>query len=109
MDTFIVTRREEVTYAPLPASQRRGQGCPAPGHVVMVLREGSGWVAGKDGVTRAIAAPAVVAWHPGDWIEYGSDGSSEFNAEILWAADLPEHERDAILADIFRPVAAGTS
>ncbi len=102
MDTFTVTRREEVTYPSLPFSQERGHGYPAPGHVIMILREGSGWITGEAGGTTAIAAPAVVAWHPGDWIEYGSDGSSEFNAEILWAADLSEYERDAVLAAIFR-------
>ena len=40
--------------------------------------------------------------NPGDWIEYGSDGSSGFTAEILWATDLSDHERDAALAGIFR-------
>jgi hypothetical protein len=103
MDTFTVARREEVTYPSLPFHQERGHGYPAPGRVIMILREGSGWIADKDGVTTAIGAPAVVAWHPGDWIEYGSDGSRDFNAEILWAADLPEQQRDTILKDIFRP------
>jgi hypothetical protein len=102
MDTFTVTRREAVTYPVLPFGQKRGHGCRAPGHVTMILREGSGWIAGKDGATTAIAAPAVVAWHAGDWIEYGSDGSREFSAELFWATDLTEQEREAALADIFR-------
>jgi hypothetical protein len=102
MDTFTVTRHEAVTYPTLPFSQERGHGYLAPGHVTMILREGSGWIADKDGVTTAIVAPAVVVWHPGDRIEYGSDGSSEFSAEILWATDLTDQERDAALADIFQ-------
>jgi hypothetical protein len=106
MDTFTVTRREAVTYPTLPFGQERGHGYPAPGPVIMILREGSGWIADRDGVTTAIAAPAVVAWHPGDWIEYGSDGSSEFSAELLWATDLPEQQRDVILMEIFRPEVA---
>lgn len=102
MDSFIVTRREEITYPPLPLTQERGHGYPAPGHVVMILREGSGWVVGEDGSPSVIAAPTVVTWHPGDWIEYGSDGSGEFKAEFFWAADLPEQDRHAVLADIFQ-------
>jgi hypothetical protein len=103
METFTITRHEEVTYRSLPFSQRRGHGYLAPGPVTMILREGSGWIAGEDGGTTLIAAPAVVAWQPGDWIEYGTDGTSEFSAEILWATDLPEQEREAILAGIFPP------
>jgi hypothetical protein len=67
----------------------------------MVLRDGSGWVKSQDGTIEMISARSVVTWDAGDWIEYGSDGSGEFEAELYWADGLPEQSRSALVAEAF--------
>jgi hypothetical protein len=67
----------------------------------MVLREGVGWVMSQDGVPEQVAAATVVAWDAGDLVAYGTDGSSEFKADLYWATDTPEGQREADLSRAF--------
>jgi len=71
----------------------------------MVLREGAGWVRTQDGAAETLAAPSVVAWEKGDRVEYGSDGSGSFRAELYWAAGLPAEQRAAALEEAFGTLA----
>jgi hypothetical protein len=86
MHAFKATRYETVAYSSMPSGQGRGHRFQAPGRVVMVLHEGSGWVRGQGGTIEVIRAKSVVTWDEGEWIEYGSDGSCEFKAELYWSA-----------------------
>jgi hypothetical protein len=101
MDAFQVVRRESVEYSSLRPGQAGGHGFRAPGRMVMVLRDGSGWVMSQDGAPEPVVAVTVVAWDAGDWVAYGSDGSSEFKADLYWATDMPENQRAAGLSETF--------
>jgi hypothetical protein len=105
MDTFSATRCETVVYSPMPSGQVRGHGFAAPGRVVLVLREGAGWVRPRDGAAEPLAAPSVVAWEKGEWVEYGSDGSRSFRAELYWEAGLPADQQAAVLKEAFGALA----
>jgi hypothetical protein len=103
MDAFKVVRRESVEYAPLLPSRAGGHGFRAPGRMTMVLREGCGWVMSQNGVPEPISALTVVGWDTGDWVAYGSDGTSEFKADLYWATNMPEGQRQAGLSEAFGP------
>jgi hypothetical protein len=105
MNIFNATRCEAVVYSPMPAAQARGHGFAAPGRVVLVLREGAGWVRTRDGATEPLTAPSVAAWDGGEWVEYGSDGSRAFSAELYWEAALPADQQAAVLKEAFGPLA----
>lgn len=107
MQTFKVMRYEGVEYPPMQFSQIRGHGVRAPGRVIMVLQEGSGWVMRQNGVREDIAAKTVVFWDADDWMEYGSDGCDKFKAESYWSADFSEEEWAARMAEIFGSEAPG--
>jgi hypothetical protein len=47
----------------------------------------------------------VVAWGEGEWVEYGSDGSRSFSAELYWEAGLPADQQAAVLKEAFGPLA----
>lgn len=83
------------------SGQVQGHGLRVPGRVVMLLQQGSGWVMRQDGTREEIAAENVVIWDDGEWMEYGSDGSSEFKAEFYWAAVLSEEAWAARMSEIF--------
>jgi hypothetical protein len=48
-------------------------GVRSPGHVVMVVREGSGWALLHDGTQENLTGTSVVIWEPGEWVELGSN------------------------------------
>jgi hypothetical protein len=44
----------------------------ASSHIVLVVEEGDVWVKREVDDIEAFAAPHVLVWAPGDWVEYGS-------------------------------------
>ena len=78
----------------------RVHGVRAPGRIVMVVREGSGWILLPDGSRENLPATSVVIWEPGEWIEYGT-GSDAGKTESYWAEDLTEEEWRAVFAEAF--------
>ena len=100
MHTFAATKTEGIEYSPMPCAQPQGHGLRAPGPVVMVLHAGSGWVKDGEGTVEQVAAPCVTAWDEGDWVEYGSDGSSTFAAALYWAVPPPARQSTDLIADM---------
>jgi hypothetical protein len=101
MEAFRAVRCESVEYSPLKLGRAGGHGFRAPGHMIMVVRDGSGWVMNQDGVPEPVDAVTVVAWDAGDWVAYGSDGSGEFKADLYWATDMTEDQRGGDLSGVF--------
>lgn len=99
MHTFTATKTEGIEYSPMPYAQANGHGLRAPGPVVMVLHTGSGWVKDGEGMLERVTAPSVTAWDEGDWVEYGSDGSSIFTAALYWAVPPPARQSADVIAD----------
>ncbi|HEV2450463.1 MAG TPA: hypothetical protein VGS62_00875 [Streptosporangiaceae bacterium] len=88
--------REHRTSAGSAGTTFRATGRWAAGPGVLIVREGTGWVTGQDGTREAIAAPAVVIWEAGEWVEYGSDDG--LRAEEYWAVRDPEEATEIRLA-----------
>jgi hypothetical protein len=44
----------------------------AAGTLVMVVEDGTGWIADTHGHRVAVTAPHVAIWAPGDLVEYGT-------------------------------------
>ena len=107
MQTFKVKRWEDGEFRLPLADTSRFHGLRAPGRIIMVVQEGSGWVLRQDGTHADVAAKSVVTWDTGDWVEYGCDGSSEFKFESYWEAYLSEEEWAARMAEVFGPEALG--
>jgi hypothetical protein len=108
MQTFMAKRTDAMSYGPSPeAGEGRVHGVRAPGRIVMVVREGSGWVRRQDGSREGLTATSVVIWEPGEWVEYGSNAGEGFESESYWAEDLSEQEWKAVLAEAFGPDAVG--
>ena len=64
-------------------------GFHAPGRIVLVMQEGTGWALREDGGREVLDAKSVVLYETGEWVEYGSDESGEaFRAEIYGAANF---------------------
>jgi hypothetical protein len=62
--------------------------------MVLVVREGTAWVQREDSTRETVGARSVVVYDAGDWVEWGSDGSSEaFQAELYGAAGLSGNSR----------------
>jgi len=76
-------------------------GRAAPGNGVLIIQDGSAWVARQDGTRAAVNAKSVVFYETGDWVEYGT--SDWFKAEEYWAASEPEGTAEARLAAAFGP------
>lgn len=102
-----MNRHEVADCRPTPFVGDRAYGLRAPGHIVMVVHEGSGWVLRQDGTREDLSAESVVIWNPGDWVEYGSDSGGKFKSESYWAADLSEEEWTDIFAQEFGSEAPG--
>jgi hypothetical protein len=63
-----------------PRSSWQVAGFVASSHIVLVVEEGDGWVKRSEDDIEAFVGPHVVAWEPGEWVEYGSlRGMSERN------------------------------
>jgi hypothetical protein len=108
MQTFTAKRVDGVSCEPNPgAGEGRVHGVRAPGRIVMVVREGSGWVQREDGTREDLTATSVVIWEPGEWVEYGSNAGQGFESESYWAEDLSEQEWKDVLAEAFGPEAVG--
>jgi hypothetical protein len=90
VQTFKVKLWERLESPPQePHRGTEDPGFRAPGRIVLVFREGSGWVTGQDGSREAVEARTVVIYETGDWIEYGDDGSGDaFEAELYGASAL---------------------
>jgi len=106
MQTFKAQRIEGADHPPSPWGENRRHGMRAPGRIVMVVREGSCWVHREDGSRDNLAAPSVVIWEPGDWVEYGNSAGEGGKSESYWSEDFSEQEWAAILTEAFGP---GTS
>jgi hypothetical protein len=106
MDAFAVRSFGSHGATPHPqAGSFQIHGYRAPGSGVLVVEEDRGWVRRADGSREDVAAPTVVMWDAGDWVEYGSDGTFPFRTRDYWAATLPEEESQARLNEIFGPAA----
>jgi hypothetical protein len=104
MQTFKAQRWERAELWPEPSVRgHRFQGIRAPGPIVLVVQEGSGWVQRQDGGREVLNAKSVVIYKTGDWFEYGTDSGDEFTIETYWAADLSEEEWKAIFTETFGP------
>lgn len=104
IQTFKAQRWERAELRPeLSVRGHRFQGIRAPGPIVLVVQEGTGWVQRQDGGREVINAKSVVIYKTGDWFEYGTDSGDEFTIETYWAADLSEEEWKAIFTETFGP------
>jgi hypothetical protein len=103
MQTFKAKRVDGVDFSPNPWGEGRVHGLRAPGRIVMVVREGSGWVRLQDGTRENLTATSVVVWEPGEWVEYGSNAGEGCKTESYWADDLSEGEWKAIFTEAFGP------
>jgi hypothetical protein len=103
MQTFIAKRWDEVEYPANSWGGTRAHGIRAPGRIVMVVREGSGWVLLQDGTRENLTATSVVTWEPGEWVEYGADAGEGWKTESYWAEDLSDDEWKAVFAEAFGP------
>jgi hypothetical protein len=84
-----------------PVSGTESAGFRAPGSLVLILQDGSGWTSAEDGTRTDISAKTVVIWAAGDWVHFGCDARSVI--DTYWAADLSEQEWAARLAAVFGP------
>jgi hypothetical protein len=74
-------------------------GFHAPGRIVLVVQQGTGWALREDGGREVLDAKSVVLYDTGEWVEYGSDGSGEaFRADIYGAANFSQEQAAARLA-----------
>jgi hypothetical protein len=78
--------------------ETRTGGFRAPGPIVMVLQEGTGWVLRQDGSRETVEGPSVVIFDTGDWFEYGTNSNSGVKIDSYWETDLSEEEWKAIFA-----------
>ena len=92
-------------HTEIPPGTSLAYGIRAPGPMVLVVQEGTGWVKRKDGSRETIEAQSVVIFEAGDWFEYGANnnGNSRFKVDIYWETGLSEEEQKAIFAAIFGP------
>ena len=92
-----------------PGGETTEIGFHAPGRIVLVLQEGTGWALREDGGREVLDAKSVVLYETGEWVEYGSDGSGEaFRAEIYGAENFSPEQAAANWA-YFHEVAARAS
>ena len=100
MQTFKVRHWECLESPPQePSGGVIEPGFQAPGRMVLVVREGTGWVQRDEGTRETVSAKSVVLYDIGDWIEYGSDGSGDaFRSELYGAAEFSGEQQAARLA-----------
>ena len=102
MRTFQVKAYGQTGFASHPDSiEARIHGYRALGSGVLVVEEGSGWVTLQDGSRQDLSAKSVILWETGDWVEYGSNGPSGFQAREYWAAVERAEDSQARLDEIF--------
>jgi hypothetical protein len=101
MHTFKAKRMDGVDFRPNSHGEGRVHGVPAPGRIVMMVREGPGWVLLHDGTRENLTATSVVIWEPGDWVEYGSNAGEGLKTESYREKDLSEAEWKAMSAEVF--------
>ena len=78
-------------------------GFHAPGGIVLVVQQGTGWALREDGSREVLDAKSVVVYETGEWVEYGSDGSGEaFRAELYASANFSPEQAAARLAHFYR-------
>jgi len=76
-------------------------GFHAPGRMVLVVHEGTAWIRRADGTRETADARSIVIYDPGEWVEYGSDGSGgAFQAELHGEAGFSGEEQAARLARV---------
>jgi hypothetical protein len=103
MQTFTAQRIDEVNFPPNRSGESGVHGLRAPGRIVMIVREGSGWVLLQDGARENLTATSVVTREPGEWVEYGANTGEGWKSESYWARDLSEEEWKAVFAEVFGP------
>jgi hypothetical protein len=96
--------KEHGTGSCTPGTKAHVLGRTAPGNGVLIIQDGSAWVARQDGTRAVVNAKSVVFYEAGDWVEYGT--SDWFKAEEDWAASEPEGAAEARLAAAFGPQAS---
>jgi hypothetical protein len=84
-----------------PGTKAHVLGRAAPGNGILIIQDGSAWVARQDGTRAVVNAKSVVFYDAGDWVEYGTN--DWFKAEEYWAASEPEGAAEARLAAAFGP------
>jgi hypothetical protein len=84
-----------------PGSNSHVLGRVAPGNGVLIIQDGSAWVAGQDGSRVMANATSVICYRAGDWVEYGT--TDWFKVEEYWDASEPEEAAVARLAAEFGP------
>jgi hypothetical protein len=97
MQTFKVKLEESSSSPPQePFGGVIEPGFQAPGRMILIWQEGSGWVAGQDGTREAVEAKTVVIYESGEWVEYASDGKGDaFRAELYGAATFSREQHAA--------------
>lgn len=100
MQTFKVNLQECLESPPQePFGGVIEDGFHAPGPMVLVVQQGTGWALRADGGREVLGTKAMVLYEMGEWVEYGSDGSGEaFRAEIYGAANFSQEQAAARLA-----------
>lgn len=75
-----------------------------------MVHQSTGWALRENGDREVLDAKSVALYDTGEWVEYGSDGSSEaFRTEIYGAANFPQERAAARLAHFHeRPASAPT-
>jgi hypothetical protein len=81
--------------------EAKGGGFRAPGAGVLVVEDGTVWVALADGTRADLPAKSVVVYETDDWVEYGSDGQLPWTVRDYWAAMEPFEESQRRLHEIF--------
>jgi len=93
--------QEHGTSSCTQGTKTHALGRVAPGNGVVIIQDGSVWVAGQDGTRTAAKAKSIIFYEAGDWVEYGT--SDWFKVEEYWAASEPEGAAEARLAAVFGP------
>ncbi len=71
MRTFKADRWEHLEFV----IEGRAHGFRAPGTIVLVVQEGTGWVMRQDGSRETVEEKSVVIFDTGDWLEYGTSSN----------------------------------
>lgn len=93
--------KDHGTSSCTPGGKTHVLGRVAPGNGVLIIQDGSAWVARQDGTRASANAKSIIFYEAGDWVEYGT--SDWFKVEEYWAASEPEGAAEARLAAVFGP------
>jgi hypothetical protein len=78
-------------------------GFRAPGRIVLLVQQGTGWALRADGDREVLDVGSVVIYDTGEWVEYGSDGSGEaFRTELYGAANFSQEQAAARMAHFYQ-------